>query len=153
MPGTHDPLAWQIAANTVRCRYYVTEENPMQRNMDLVRTILMRIEATPSGWAPEDFGIKSFSSQEIGYHVHIMMQEGLIDGADITNMQSAGPEAIPTALTWKGHEFLDLARDQERWNRAKAVIAKVGGAPIAVWAKVLNDLVLERVEKATTKAN
>src|SRR4051812_39415744 len=48
----------------------------MQRNMDLVRQILMRIESSSSGWAPDDFGIKSFSPEEIGYHAHIMMQEG-----------------------------------------------------------------------------
>ena len=47
----------------------------MQRNMDLVRMILMRMESAPSGWERE---IKSFTPEEIGYHAHIMMQEGLI---------------------------------------------------------------------------
>jgi hypothetical protein len=94
----------------------------MQRNMELVRMILMRLESSPSGWAPRDLGIKSFPPEEIGYHAHIMMQEGLIEGSDVTPTDSAGPEAIPTSLTWKGHEFLDLARDQDRWNRAKAII-------------------------------
>src|SRR5262245_7503618 len=101
----------------------------MQRNMDLVRMILLSLETSPSGWALDDLGIKSFPPEEIGYHAHIMMQEGLIEGSDITHMHSVGPEALPRSLTWKGHEFLDLARDQERWNRAKAIIAKIGGAP------------------------
>ena len=123
----------------------------MQRNMDLVRMILMRMEGNPSGWAPRDFGIKSFSSQEIGYHAHIMMQEGLIEGSGVTSTESAGPEAVPTTLTWKGHEFLDLVRDQERWNRAKAIIAKVGSAPISVWMKILTDLLLKNVETIAAK--
>lgn len=125
----------------------------MQRNMDLVRMILTRLESSPGGWAPKDFGIQSFSPEEIGYHVHIMMQEGLIEGTDVTCFESTGPEAIPTSLTWNGHEFLDLARDQDRWNRAKAIIAKVGGAPISVWMKVLTDLTLQGVDAATTKAS
>src|SRR5947208_3099436 len=125
----------------------------MQRNMDLVRMILMRLETNPSGWAPNDLGIKSFPPEEIGYHAHIMMQEGLIEGCDVTSMESAGPEAVPTSLTWKGHEFLDLARDQERWNQAKALIAKVGAAPISVWMKVLSDLLWKRVENVAGKAN
>src|SRR4051794_317878 len=112
----------------------------MQRNMDPVRIILMRLEGNPSGWAPRDLGIKGFPPEEIGYHAHIMLQEGLIEGTDVTSTASSGPEVIPTSLTWKGHEFLDLARDQERWNRAKAIIAKVGSAPISVWVKVLTDL-------------
>lgn len=125
----------------------------MQRNMDLVRKILMQIESAPSGRAPGNFGIQSFSPEEIGYHAHIMMQEGLIDAFDSTRRGGPGPEAIPTGLTWKGHEFLDLARDQERWNRAKAIIAKVGGAPIPVWMKLLTDLMLQGIDPAASKAN
>lgn len=125
----------------------------MQRNMDLVRMILMRLENSPSGRAPRDLGITSFPGEQIGYHAHIMMQEGLIQGVDVTTMDSAGPEAIPTSMTWNGHEFLDLARDQERWNRAKAIIGKVGGAPISVWMKVLTDLMMEGVPSVTTKAS
>jgi len=123
----------------------------MQRNMDLVRMILMRLEASPSGWAPDDLGIKSFPAEQIGYHTHIMLQEGLLEGSDITTMHSSGPEALPRRLTWKGHEFLDLARDQERWNRAKAIISKSGGAPISVWTKVLTDLMMQGIDAAVTK--
>src|SRR5690349_19004939 len=104
----------------------------MQRNMDLVRTILLRMENHPAPGAPRDLGIKAFSPEEIGYHCHIMKQDGLIEGGDAVTGRSDNPQVIPTSLTWKGHEFLDLARDQERWNRAKAIIAKVGSAPLAV---------------------
>ncbi len=120
----------------------------MQRNMDLVRTILMRIEDSPSGWAAHPFGIAGFTPEQVGYHAHIMMEDGLIEGVDVTTFESKGPEAMPRALTWKGHEFLDLARDQKRWNQAKAIIGKVGSAPLAVWARVLNDLVLKELGAA-----
>ena len=123
----------------------------MQRNMELVRKILLKLESSPDGWAPEDFGIQSFSPQEIGYHVHIMFQESLIEAIDVTARGSSGPEAMPRSLTWKGHEFLDLARDQSRWNRARSMIDKIGGAPISVWVKVLSDLLLQSVDVASTK--
>ncbi|HYT87159.1 MAG TPA: DUF2513 domain-containing protein [Gemmataceae bacterium] len=125
----------------------------MQRNMDLVRMILTKLESSPGGWAPRDFGIQSFSAQEIAYHAHIMMQEGLIEAVDVTSTESSGPAAMPSSLTWKGHEFLDLARDQDRWNRAKAIVARVGGAPISVWTKVLTDLMLQGVDAAITKGS
>jgi hypothetical protein len=121
----------------------------MQRNMDLVRTILMRIEGSPSGSAVHPFGIAGFSPEQVGYHAHIMMEDGLIEGVDVTTMASKNPEAMPRALTWKGHEFLDLARDQKRWNQAKAIIGKVGSAPLAVWMKVLNDLLLKELGAAS----
>jgi hypothetical protein len=81
-----------------------------------------------------------------------MMQEGLIEGVDVTNSESDGPEAIPMNLTWKGHEFLDLARDPDRWSRARAIIAKVGGAPISVWLKVLTDMTVQGIETSAAKA-
>lgn len=124
----------------------------MQRNMDLVRTILLRLESNSGGGAPQDLGIRSFSPEEVEYHAHIMMQDSLIEAVDVTTSGSSGPEAVLTGLTWKGHEFLELARDQDRWNRAKAIITKVGGAPIAVWKKVLTDLMYKGVEAATAKA-
>ena len=83
----------------------------MQRNMDLVRTIMRRIEESPSGWAEHPFGIAGFTPEQVGYHAHIMMEDGLIEGVDITRMGGKGPEAMPQALTWKGHEFLDLATE------------------------------------------
>jgi hypothetical protein len=30
-------------------------------------------------------------------------------------------------LTWEGHEFLDAARDNGRWEKAKGAMSKVGG--------------------------
>ncbi len=123
----------------------------MQRNMDLVRAILIRIEGSPSGWTPPHFGLQGFPPEQIAYHAHIMMQDGLIEGIDTTNFENTSPQAIPLALTWKGHEFLDLARDPERWSRARTIIAKVGSAPISLWMKVLTDLTLQGVNIAATR--
>jgi hypothetical protein len=117
--------------------------------MDLVRTILLRIEDSQTGWASHPFGIAGFAPEQIGYHAHIMMEDGLIEGTNVTTMQSKGPGAMPRSLTWKGHEFLDLARDQKRWNQAKAIIHKVGSAPLSVWTKVLNDLLLKDLGAAS----
>ena len=125
----------------------------MQRNMDLVRTILTRLESNPDGRCPPHYGIIGYMPEQIAYHAHIMMQDGLIETADIASCENSGPDSVPTTLTWKGHEFLDLARDQARWNRAKAIVAKVGGAPISIWMKVLTDLMLQGVDAAAAKAS
>jgi hypothetical protein len=121
----------------------------MQRNMDLVRTILMRIEDSAAGRAKHPFGIEGFTAEQVGYHAHIMNEDGLIEAIDTTSFESSGPEAMPTMLSWKGHEFLDLARDTRRWNQAKARIAKIGSAPVSVWMKVLNDLMLQELGVAS----
>lgn len=117
----------------------------MQRNMDLVRMILMRIEASPSGWAAPPFGLQGFAPEEVRYHAQILTEGGLIETVDVASSEDQGAPAVPRALTAKGHDFLDLARDPKRWHRAHALIQKVGSAPIAVWMKVLNDLLLKEL--------
>ena len=45
--------------------------------------------------------------------------------------------------------FLDLVRDQKRWNQAKIAVGKVGSAPIAVWMKLLQDLIFKELGVAS----
>ena len=104
----------------------------------------MRIEDSPKGWAAPPFGIVGFTPEQVHYHTHIMMEDGLIEIAGMDNSLSLG-----RSLTWKGHELLDLAGDQKRWDQAKAVIVKVGSAPISVWMKVLQDLMLKELGVAS----
>jgi len=114
--------------------------------MDLVRIILMRIEDSRSEGAVPPFGLQGFAPEQVDYHAHIMMEDGLIEAVDVSNLKRNGLKAEPqVALTAKGHDFLDLSRDQMRWNKAKAIIRKVGSAPIAVWMKVLTDLLLKEL--------
>src|SRR5262249_52394796 len=82
---------WRFRRGDGRIPWTSEAEDSMQRNMDLVRMILMRLESSPAGWAPRDLGIKSFPPEQIGYHSYIMMQEGLIEGANSTTSDSAGP--------------------------------------------------------------
>ena len=43
-------------------------------------------------------------------------------------MGSRSREALLTMLTWKGHDFIDHARDEVTWKRAVDTIARAGGA-------------------------
>lgn len=114
--------------------------------------ILLRLENPPPQGLPADLGIKGYVSEQISYHVHIMQQEGLIEAKDGSDVND-GSRLVPTQMTWQGHEFLDLARDPDRWNLAKGIITKLGGASIAIWVKVLTDLAMKNVEAATARAN
>jgi hypothetical protein len=49
-----------------------------------------------------------------------MEQGELVTANDVTAFGSTGPEAIPLTITWKGHEFLDVARNDKVWSKLKA---------------------------------
>jgi hypothetical protein len=110
----------------------------MQRDMNLVRQILLAIEDHEHGRAPSSLSIDGYNADQIGYHVYIMIEGGLVAGADITAMGSRGFEAIPTRLTWAGHEFLDAARDDSRWQKAITLVRdKAGSVTIGVMTQLL----------------
>jgi len=96
--------------------------------MDLVRSILLAIEQCEHGHAPEDLKIEGFSEEQIGHHVYIMGQAGLLEVADATCLADPSPVAIPIAMTWDGHDFLELAREPSRWRLAVDKVTKAGAA-------------------------
>lgn len=112
----------------------------MRRDLDLVRSILLWIEAQPEGhninWT---VAIAGHTDEQIGYHVHLMEQAGLLIASDATYSESRSPSAIPVSITWNGHEFLNAAKDSNLWARAKAnVIGPAGGVAFTVlleWLK------------------
>ena len=100
----------------------------MKRDMELVRKIALALEASPSGFAPRVLNIDGYSEEVVGYHALIMMEAGLLEGVDTTPWGSKSPYAAPTRLTWAGHEFVEEARDDTRWNRAMALVKDKGGS-------------------------
>jgi hypothetical protein len=114
----------------------------MKRDMDLVRQILLALESEPDGSTGSELTIDGYSDAQVGYHVLIMMEAGLLVGAETTSFGS-GPEAIASRLTWEGHEFLDAAREPSRWEQAKKLLGKAGGASFPVWVKVLTEMAVK----------
>ncbi len=113
----------------------------MKRDMDLIRAILLTIESNPSGFAPQHLEINGYTQEQIGYHATLLGEAGLAEIRDVTTNGSKSPEAFITRLTWEGHEFLDSARENQRWNQAKDIINKIGGASIQIWIAILTEII------------
>lgn len=98
----------------------------MQRDMELIRKILLVIEQSDSGWAPQ-LQIEGYSEAQIGYHAYLLIDAGLAHGQDASTLRSDAPQGLITSLTWEGHEFAEAARDSGRWSRAMGIVAEKGG--------------------------
>jgi hypothetical protein len=109
----------------------------MKRNLDLVRLILLKAEEknTPSRWIIPS--IEGFSGEEVAYHIKILIEANLIDGIDLTT--SDGYQYGIRNLTWEGHEFLDAARDEGIWKKAKQ---KFGSKIFSVSFDIVKDLLI-----------
>jgi hypothetical protein len=95
--------------------------------MGLVRTILLLDEE--GAWRPDYIDAAAYE-----HHVRIMEQGGLLQAAF-----ALGSDPHILAITAKGHDFIDLARDEARWNRVTARIHEHGGAPFDIWVELLRD--------------
>jgi len=91
----------------------------MKRDLELVRKILLAMEAHDAGFAPDHFTIAGYDQEVIGHHVWLMGQGALVTAVDVTAMGDRSPVALPGSITWTGHDFLDTVRNETVWSKVK----------------------------------
>lgn len=120
----------------------------MKRDMDLIRNILMHAEQHSHGFCAEGSPeIDGYTAEQVGYHVYLMEQAGLVAAHSTTVIGSSSPSAALINLTWYGHDFLDAARQPERWAQAKKIINKVGSVSFDVLLSLLAEMAHKAIEK------
>jgi hypothetical protein len=110
----------------------------MKRDLDIVRGILLEIEKQSSWNSEINLQFDAYSPEEVSYHVMLLHEAGLIVGTDLSSFSDL--QWIPVRLTWQGHEFLDAAKDDNRWSKAKAAMGKVGGFVFEIGKQLLIEL-------------
>jgi len=85
----------------------------LQRNMDLIRQIMLQVE--------QNNGDIKYDDVSVAKHIELLVEAGLLK-AYITRTDIDGAVgAYVERLTWDGHEFLDAARNESVWNKAKVI--------------------------------
>ena len=112
----------------------------MKRDMDLVREILLEVESWSNAFKWRKVVISERDPAEVGWHVGIMTDAGLLIGN-----RSGMEDGRVCRLTWEAHEFLDNARDPQRWEAAKKTVSEKAGA---VSFDVFKALLIQLARKA-----
>ncbi len=119
----------------------------MKRDPDLIRSILLALE---SNQKPEEvmtakrLKLDNWSEDEVNYNLLLLLEAGYIRGKDASTDNRT--IVYVTRLTWDGHEFLDAARDDGRWEKAKSAISKVGGWSFDVAKTILVELAKDAIK-------
>jgi hypothetical protein len=125
----------------------------MQRNMDLIRELLLKLEALPMRLGDaliippdaEEIAVPGYDLNQIDYHLTQIRKAGFIDEGGLRPMLGIGF----CCLTPAGHDFLDSVRDPETWAKTKKVAAGAGGFTIDLLRDLAKGFVKKQIEKKT----
>ena len=97
----------------------------MQRNWDIIRKILLKIEQLPT--ENSEFisnELDGVDNEAVAYHMRLLLESGLIVGGC---RDALGPPLChANRLTWEGHEFLDKIKNETLWQQIKATARSKG---------------------------
>ena len=108
----------------------------MKRDIELMRKLLLEIEKSPaSGIDARSLHIESRTEIEIEYNLILMQDARMIEGYDCKDGTKPATFYV-TRITWDGHEFLDAARNDMLWKKAKEMLLRTAGVVTVEGLKV-----------------
>lgn len=114
----------------------------MKRDMDLVRDILLAIEAEPLG-VTGYFNIEGKNQRVVEAHVKLLKDAGYL-ASEKAAMLAGGRMERDLTLTWAGHEFLETIRDPKIWEATKSNAKQVGNWSLSLLAELAKGLIRQK---------
>lgn len=100
----------------------------MVRDFELIRKILLEVQAMPASSGPIAINFEGeFEQAEVDEHVDLLIEAGLLNGKVIRGMSGVQAMSI-RGLTWDGHDFIEAAEKDVLWKKALETIREKGGA-------------------------
>ena len=99
----------------------------MKRDLDLVRQILLQIEALPAGPAAQ-YRMSEIEDPVLLAHLELLIDAGLVNGKIARSHGARGDVISVTGLTWQGHEWVEMVRSQSVWNETKSTLTERASA-------------------------
>ena len=130
----------------------------MQRTMDLVRDILLAVEAEKMTSLKDLLGLESpflsgLPSDDdravaIGGHLDLLINQAeFLEGMSVPMRGFNLWQDLQ--VTWKGHDFLDTVRDDGIWQQTKEGASGVGGFTVDLLASLAKGFVKKKLEQHT----
>ena len=121
----------------------------MTRDMDLIRQILLDLEALdqrPGGVSHligENFDIEGHDADAIEYHLDLIEEAGLIERIDTRPARGIAFRR----LSWAGHDFLDATRDKTVWEKTKQTGKQAGGFSFDLAIGIAKEIIKQNAAK------
>src|SRR3546814_4265693 len=96
----------------------------MKRDPDLLREILLVIEASPSAELLQLPAFNDHAPPAVRFHVRLLIEARLVHA--IPGVQRADPNWFALRLSWQGYDYLEIIRDPRIWRLTKKAATKTG---------------------------
>lgn len=114
----------------------------MQRDWNLIRHILLKVESLSAGETMDAIQIDNFDAPTIAEHVRILLNKGLLAGKMYDT--NCGSTYLITGMSWDGHDFLENAKNDTVW---KKVMSESKARGTSMTMVVLNGLLTKAAQK------
>lgn len=116
------------------------EKENSKRDLSLIRSIMLNVEA---GIRQTDY--PGYEREQVLYNKWLLIDSEMAIGGTLTSNDRLVAVSL-LRLTWKGCEFLDLAREDARWESAmKKVVSTVGSASLQILTGVLQQNIISKM--------
>ena len=120
----------------------------MKRDMDLIRAILLAIEAHPLPEIDGYLEIDDYEDSVVHHHLHLLKEAGYINAYSAVDANADSGFLVQDAsLTWGGHELLDSIRDPEIWKKAKSGAAQAGSFSLSLIGEVARGFIKMKAQE------
>jgi hypothetical protein len=98
----------------------------MKRDMDLIRTIMLHLEAYPDADLNlEEVVLEGYADDVVLGHLILLEEAGFIE-MNVERYGGGGHQIFIHRITWPGHEFLEAVRNETIWAKSTKVILSAG---------------------------
>ena len=114
----------------------------MQRDMELVRRILLSVEARPD-LKLAMIRLPGEEAVKLARHVEMLVKSGLVDARQVNRGSSPLPQYLVSDLSWDGHDFLAALKNETVWRKLKAALSAKDMAelPLAIIKDLASDII------------
>lgn len=116
----------------------------MKRDPDLLRDILLAIEASPSAELLRMPSVGNRNAASVRFHIRLLIEAGLVSG--VPGVGRCDPDWFALRLSWQGYDYVDSIRDPAIWRLAKSAAGRTGSWSLETLGAVAKAAVLAKAE-------
>lgn len=123
----------------------------MRRDMDLLRSLLLKLETITDKansvfvFQYNELAIDGYTDDQVAYHLDLAVEAGLIDQGG----NGAMNRFMFRRLTWDGHDFVDSVRDDDVWQKSRKGALAAGGWSLELISDLAKGFIRKKASELT----